>query len=62
MEKANISQAVNESVKPAAGNEALAGNASSNQYNAVPNNDNVIASELQTTNKLLKGIYQQARN
>ena len=61
LRRTNINETVQKTLTTTVTNENANANTTSPQYNNA-NNDNVIATELQTTNKLLKGIYQQSRN
>ena len=61
LRRTNINETVQKTLTTTVTNENANANTTTPQYNNA-NNDNVIATELQTTNKLLKGIYQQSRN
>ena len=59
--RSNINETVQKTLTTTVTNETVNKDGAGPQYGNA-NNDNVIATELQTTNKLLKGIYQQSRN
>ncbi len=59
--RTNINETVQKTLTTTVTSESASTNNNTPQYGNA-NNDNQIATELQTTNKLLKGIYQQSRN